>query len=202
MAFTIRLAEPHDALFVAEIYRPAVESTPISFETEPPGAVEMGRRIEETLRLFPWLVGEYEGRVIGYAYAASHRARAAYRWSVDTSVYVDAASRRRGVGLALYTSLFRILAAQGFFNAYAGITLPNAASVAVHESMGFRPLGVYRNVGYKLGAWHDVGWWHLELQAPRTSPPPPVALDILRQDPSWPALVGAGLSVAQVTDRG
>lgn len=198
MPFAIRLAGPHDAPFIAEIYRPVVESTPISFETHPPSAAEMGRRIEETLRFYPWLVGEYEGGVIGYAYAAGHRVRAGYRWSVDTSAYVDAAFRRRRVGLALYTSLLRILAAQGHFNAYAGITLPNPASVAVHEAVGFRPVGVYRNVGYKLGEWHDVGWWHLELQAHRTSPPPPVGIDILQEQPSWPALVGAGSSVARM----
>ena len=198
MAFAIRLAGPHDAPFIVELYRPAVESTPISFETDPPSAFEMGRRIEETLCFYPWLVGEYEGRVIGYAYAATHSARAAYRWSCDTSVYVDAAFQRRRVGRAVYTSLLRILVAQGHFSAYAGITLPNPASIALHESVGFRPLGVYRNVGYKLGAWHDVGWWQLELQAPRTSPLPPVGIDVLQQDPSWPMLVGAGESVAHM----
>jgi L-amino acid N-acyltransferase YncA len=198
MAFTIRLAQPDDAAFIAAIYRPIVESTPISFETDPPGAPEMARRIEETLHFHPWLVGEHEGRVVGYAYAAGHRVRAAYRWSVDTSVYVDAAFRRRRVGLALYTSLFRILVAQGHFNAYAGIALPNPASVAVHESAGFRTVGIYRNVGYKLGQWHDVGWWQLELQAGRTSPLPPVGIDVVRQEPSWQTLVEAGLSVVRI----
>lgn len=198
MAFVIRLADPDDASSVAEIYHPIVESTPISFETDPPSASEMGRRIEETLRFYPWLVGTYESRVIGYAYAASHKVRAAYRWSVDASLYIDPAFRRQRIGLALYTSLFRILVAQGHVNAYAGITLPNPGSVAVHESVGFRPVGVYQNVGYKLGAWHDVGWWELELQAHRTSPPEPVGIGVLQQEPSWPMLVGAGVSVARI----
>lgn len=198
MAFAIRIAGPHDAPFIAELYRPVVESTAISFEIDPPGASEMRRRIEETLRFHPWLVGEHEGRVIGYAYASPHRARAAYRWSVDTSVYVDAAFRRRRVGLALYTSLLRILLAQGHFNAYAGITLPNTASVAVHEAAGFRRFAVYRNVGYKLGKWHDVGWWQMELQPHRTSPPAPVSIGVLQQEASWPKLVEAGLSVARM----
>jgi phosphinothricin acetyltransferase len=198
MAFAIRIAGPHDAPFVAELYRPVVELTAISFETDPPAASEIRRRIEETLRFHPWLVADYDGRIIGYAYASSHRVRAAYRWSVDTSVYVEVAFQRRRVGLALYTSLLRILVAQGHFNAYAGITLPNPASVAMHESAGFRPLTVYRNVGYKLGQWHDVGWWQMELQAPRTSPPPPVSIGVLQQQPSWPKLVGAGLSVARI----
>jgi L-amino acid N-acyltransferase YncA len=198
MAFAIRLASPQDAPLIAELYRPFVESTPISFETDPPSASEMGRRINETLRFYPWLVCEYEGRMIGYAYGGTHSARAAYRWSCDTSVYVDAAFHRRRVGLAAYTSLLRILTAQGHFSAYAGITLPNTASVALHESVGFRPLGIYRNVGYKLGAWHDVGWWQLELQAPRTSPPPPVGIDVLQQERSWATLLGAGVSVARM----
>jgi phosphinothricin acetyltransferase len=198
LGFTIRLAEPDDAAFIAAIYGPIVESTPISFETDPPSAAEMARRIEQTLRFHPWLVGEYDGRVVGYAYAAGHRIRAAYRWSVDTSVYVDAAFRRRRIGLALYTSLLRILAAQGHFNAYAGIALPNPASVAVHESAGFRPVGIYRNVGYKLGEWHDVGWWQLELQPHRPSPLPPIGIDVLRQGPSWRTLVEAGVSVARI----
>jgi L-amino acid N-acyltransferase YncA len=198
MALTIRLARQDDAPLVADIYRPVVESTPISFETDPPGASEIGRRIEETLRFYPWLVCEHDGRVIAYAYAARHHERAAYRWSVNTSVYVDAAFRGRRVGQALYTSLFRILVHQGHVNAYAGITLPNPASVALHESMGFRPLGVYRNVGYKLGAWHDVGWWQLEIQAHRIAPPPPVGIDVLQRERSWPDLVAAGESVARL----
>jgi L-amino acid N-acyltransferase YncA len=121
----------------------------------------------------PWLVGEHDGRVIGYAYASAHRVRAAYRWSVDTSVYVDVAYRRRRVALALYTSLLGIVSAQGHFNAY-------------------------RNVGYKLEQWHDVGWWQLELQVHRTSPPPPVGIGVLRQQPSWLTLLAAGVSVVRL----
>ena len=200
MAFAIRLAAEDDAPRIAEIYRPIVESTPISFETDPPTASDMRRRIEETLRFYPWIVCEHEGGVVGYAYAAAHRVRTAYRWSVDTSVYVDAAFHRRRVGRALYTSLLEILVAQGQFNAYAGITLPNPASVALHESVGFRPLGVYRNVGYKCGAWHDVGWWEVGLQAHRLSPSPPVAIDVLRQERSWPSLVAAGASLVRERD--
>jgi L-amino acid N-acyltransferase YncA len=197
MAFTIRLAAGDDVPRIAEIYRPIVESTPISFETDPPTASDMRRRIEETLRFYPWIVCEQDGVVVGYAYGTGHKARAAYRWSVDTSVYVDAAFRHRRVGRALYTSLLGILVAQGHFNAYAGITLPNPASVALHESVGFRPLGVYRKVGYKCGAWHDVGWWEVGLQAHRPSPSPPVPIDALRQAPSWPSLVAAGASLVR-----
>jgi phosphinothricin acetyltransferase len=167
MAVLIRLAVDADADAIAGIYRPVVEATAISFETTAPGRAEMGRRVTDTLPSHPWLVCDIDGRIAGYAYATRHRMRDAYRWSVDTSVYVDNGYRRRGVGRGLYESLFAILAAQGFFNAYAGITLPNPASVGLHESVGFEKLGVYRRVGYKLGRWHDVGWWQRALQAHR-----------------------------------
>ncbi len=159
----IRLVTEADAAAVAAIYRPIVESTTISFETEAPDEAETRRRIAETLTAYPWLVCERDGRIAGYAYATKHRVRSAYRWSVDTSVYVDPKFQRQGIGQRLYRSLFAILTAQGFFNAYAGIALPNPASVALHERVGFRPIGVYKNVGYKLGAWRDVGWWQLAL---------------------------------------
>src|SRR5580700_10941796 len=136
----IRLAATADAAGIAEIYQPIVASTAISFEVEPPDEEEMRRRIEATLPRFPWLVCESQGRVIGYAYASAHRARAAYQWSADASVYVHPAFHRCGIGAGLYTSLFRILSAQGYFNAYAGITLPNPGSVGLHESMGFHPV--------------------------------------------------------------
>jgi L-amino acid N-acyltransferase YncA len=176
MAARIRLAQDSDAEAIARIYRPLVETTAISFEIVPPDREEMARRIGETLRSYPWLVCEVDGHVAGYAYAAKHRVRAAYQWSVDTSVYVAAEYRRRGVAQGLYVSLFRILAAQGFFNAYAGIALPNAASVALHESVGFTKLGVYQSVGFKLGAWHDVGWWQLVLKAHEQAPRDPLDL--------------------------
>jgi phosphinothricin acetyltransferase len=161
---------------VAAIYRPVVADTAISFETTPPSGDEMARRIEETVRSYPWLVCDVNGRMAGYTYATRHRMRGAYQWSVDTSVYIAEAYRGRGVGRGLYTSLFAILTAQGYFNAFAGIALPNPASVALHETMGFRPIGVYRRVGYKLNRWHDVGWWQLMLNQHEASPDPPLDL--------------------------
>jgi L-amino acid N-acyltransferase YncA len=155
---------------VQAIYGPEVAETVISFELDPPSVAEMGRRIRETLPTHPWLVLEEEGRVLGYAYASAHAARAAYRWSVDLAVYIGRDARRRGVGRALYASLIRVLVRQGFYNAYGGITLPNPGSVGLHEAMGFEPIGVYPGVGYKFGAWRDVGWWGLEL-APRPARP-------------------------------
>ena len=195
MAVHIRLAEEADAEGIAAIYRPIVVSTVISFEVVPPDADEIARRIGETLPSYPWLVCDLGGQVAGYAYATRHRVRSAYRWSVDTSVYVDAAHRRCGVGRGLYGSLFAILAAQGYFNAYAGIALPNPGSVALHESVGFKALGVYKRVGYKLGAWHDVGWWQLLLRAHEASPSEPLDLTTVRSRPDWKALVTNGESV-------
>lgn len=176
----IRLATPDDAEAVAGIYGPYVESTVISFEVVPPAPDEMRSRIGSILARLPWLVCEEDGLVVGYAYASAHHARAAYQWSVDTAVYVDQHAHRKGVGRRLYSALFPLLARQGFVNAYAGITLPNAKSVGLHESLGFTPVGVYRNVGYKLGQWHDVGWWARALQPLPLAPTPPVALPDLR----------------------
>jgi phosphinothricin acetyltransferase len=118
-------------------------------------------------------VAESGESVFGYAYGSAHRARAAYRWSVDTSVYVASAWQRQGVGRALYATLMERLAALGYVNAFAGITVPNPASVALHESVGFTPVGVFRSVGYKLGAWRDVGWWALQLTEPPPEPDEP-----------------------------
>jgi L-amino acid N-acyltransferase YncA len=176
-AAIIRLATEGDAEQIAAIYAPNVTDTVISFELEPPSADEMRRRIEGTLQRYPWLVCErHDGRLLGYAYAGAHGSRAAYQWSVDVSVYVHEDARRKGVGRALYASLFAALSLQGFYNAYAGATLPNPASVGLHESVGFRQVGVYRGVGYKLGAWHDVVWWHLALRERVANPDPPADL--------------------------
>jgi L-amino acid N-acyltransferase YncA len=194
MPGSIRVAVDADVAAITAIYRPIVEATAISFETDAPSEDEMRRRLGETLSRYPWLVCELGGRVAGYAYATKHRVRAAYQWSVDTSVYVHADFRRCGIGRALYRSLFGILAAQGFFTTYAGIALPNPASVALHESVGFRPLGVYRKVGYKLGAWHDVGWWQLELRRHEAHPGNPLDLRTVQSRPDWMELLARGAS--------
>ena len=189
----LRLARTADARAVAAIYGPIVESTAISFETEPPTAEEMAQRIRMTLGQWPWLVCDRAGDVLGYAYASRHRDRAAYQWSVDVSVYVHPRAHRSGVGRALYTSLVRLLALQGFYNAYAGITLPNAPSVGLHEALGFVPVGVYRNVGFKLGAWHDVGWWSLALQPTASRPSPPLDLPVMMGQPEVDSALKLGL---------
>ena len=195
VASLIRMATAHDASAIAEIYRPIVESTPISFETIAPGADEMRQRLQDVLNSHPWLVCERDGLVAGYTYASKHRARAAYQWSVDTSVYVDDRFRRRGIGHALYLSLFAVLTAQGYTNAFAGIALPSPASVALHERVGFTPVGVYRRVGYKLGAWHDVGWWQRALARPDDGPLSIRGMNDVKHGKEFDALLATGLAV-------
>lgn len=152
-----------DAGACAAIYAPYVRDTPISLEEQPPTAHEIAKRIQTTTQTHPWLVAEDKTELIGYAYATRHRERASYRWATDVTVYVAPQSQRRGVGRVLYQALFTLLTDQGFRIACAAITLPNPASVGLHESLGFQPVGVYRNIGWKLGSWHDVGWWQLAL---------------------------------------
>lgn len=160
----IRDADPHrDGGPCAAIYAPHVEGSQVSFEEVPPDAAEMTARIAATQATHPWLVAADGGGVVGFAYGCQHRSRAAYRWSADVSVYVAEGARGAGVGRTLYAGLLACLRGQGFHVACAGITLPNEASVALHESFGFKPVGIYREIGWKAGAWRDVGWWQLRL---------------------------------------
>ncbi|MCY3710930.1 MAG: GNAT family N-acetyltransferase [Caldilineaceae bacterium] len=188
----VRLAGPQDAAGIRAIYAPVVRETPISFEVLPPSEEEMAARVAKTLARFPWLVCTARGRVLGYAYAGGHSERAAYQWSVNVSVYVHARCRRLGVGQALYDTLFAILRLQGFVRAYAGITLPNEASVGFHESFGFRAAGTFEQVGYKMGAWHDVGYWQRTIQPGNGSPAPPRPLPILLNDRNLHEALTAG----------
>jgi phosphinothricin acetyltransferase len=170
----IRLASVADADSVHAIYAQYC-STPITFELEPPGVEEMRRRIEHTLIGYPWLVAVEAGSIVGYAYGHTFRERPAYRWSVETSVYVDERHHRQGVGPALYDRLLKILAAQGFITAVAGITLPNPASEKLHKAFGFKPAGVYENIGFKNGQWHAVGMYTRPLNACHSSPAEPIS---------------------------
>ncbi len=171
----IRVAGPADASGILAIYRPIVEQTAISFELEPPSPQEMAARIARTLRTHPWLVWSQEDQICGYAYATAFRSRIAYQWSSESSVYVHPRRRREGIGRGLYVALFEILARQGFHRVFAGIALPNPASVHLHEAHGFTPVGVFRQAGFKLGIWHDVGWWEKQLgRAGAVQPEAPV----------------------------
>ena len=185
MRAVVRLAEPADGAGVQAIYAPIVRDTAISFEVDPPSVEEMSRRISTTLELWPWLVCADGGTVLGYVYASRHRERAAYRWSVDVTAYIHESARRRGVGHALYSALLALLAVQGYHRAYAGITLPNEASVGLHEALGFTPSGVYPAVGWKLGDWHDVGWWQRTILPPARGPAEPLSLESARRHAGW-----------------
>jgi len=160
---TIRPATDRDAVAVAAIYAPYVE-TAISFEETAPTPEEIAARIAKSRSRWQWLVAELDGEVVGYAYGAQHRERAAYRWSVEVSAYVGRDHHRQGIGRALYSALFAELASKGFCNAFAGITLPNEPSVKLHTSMGFQPIGTFRSIGWKFGRWHDVAWFQLKLR--------------------------------------
>ncbi len=161
---TIRPAVAGDAAAVRDIYAPIVADTTISFESEPPDVATMAGRIATASAHHAWLVAERGGQVAGYAYGGPHRARHAYRFSTEVSVYVHADHRGAGVGLALYRALFEALTARGYWHAYAGITQPNAPSAALHAAAGFERIGRFPRVGYKFGAWHDVDWWYRPLQ--------------------------------------
>lgn len=172
----IRLATIADAAAINVIYTHYVRTGVASFEFAPPTDREIGERIAKIVGERPWLVQEEAGEVWAYAYAGRHGERLAYQWSVDVSVYVHPDRRGSGLGRALYRELFQQLKGLGYYNAYAGITLPNAGSVGLHESFGFVPVGIYRNVGFKLGRWWDVGWWQKRLCAHTVPVDAPLAL--------------------------
>lgn len=187
----IRLADERAAAAVQAIYAPYVRETAISFETEPPSVEEIAARMRAVLAYAPWLVCEREGRVVAYAYAGRFHARAAYQWTVETTVYVDGAHRRAGVGRALYGALLDALRLQGFRTAVGIIAVPNPPSVGLHERLGFRRDGLLPAIGYKRGRWHDVGWWRLELQTLGDPPEPPRSLGAVVGTTAWKACLAA-----------
>jgi len=192
MPHSIRLATAADAEQMQAIYAPYC-FTPISFEAAPPTVDEMRGRIEKTMEHYPWVVLDDAGEILGYAYATRHRERSAYRWSVDATVYVRQGKHRRGLGRALYISLLAVLPLQGYVNAYAGVTLPNPASVGLHQAVGFEPVGVYKHVGFKLGIWHDVAWFVRALQVPPGEPSEPKPLMKVYRTTEWENGLQSGL---------
>jgi L-amino acid N-acyltransferase YncA len=189
MTVTIRVATPDDAQDILAIYAPYCTSSHVSFELVAPSELQMRERIERITPQFPWLVGEIDGKVSGYVYASQHRERPAYRWAVDVAVYIAAGSHRRGLGRALYASLFAILREQGFFQAYAGITLPNPGSEGLHQAVGFQQVAVFPHVGYKIGRWLDVGWWRLQLLPETDDPAEPIPFRLIRGSTAGAAIV-------------
>ena len=177
----IRIAEANDAAAILKIYAPYIENTSFTFETEVPSLLAFEERIRTYLQNWPWLVCEINGMIAGYAYGAKYRERVAYQWCVESSVYIHDDFQRTGVGKALYSALIEIVKMQGFANLYAVINLPNERSVSFHESMGFEYFATYKNVGYKLGRWKNVGWWQLQLNDYVMEPKAPVKFSEMDQ---------------------
>lgn len=175
-AIKIRLANESDSSSILQIYAPFITDTAISFECKLPTVIEFTERMAKVQKMYPWLICEINGNIVGYAYASRFREREAYEWSVDFSVYINSKYQRKNIGRALYSALFEILKLQGFYNAFAGVTIPNIKSESLHEAFGFKAIGVYKNVGYKFGRWHDVKWFELEIQKHIQEPEKPKAI--------------------------
>ena len=192
MAGTIRVAEPPDADDIRDIYAPIVADTAISFETAVPNATEIRDRITNRVKQYPWVVYDCQDEIGGYAVAGPHSSRGAYQWTVDVSVYVRDDRRRKGIGTALYGSLLELLRLQGYVRACAVIALPNEASVQFHKDQGFDLVGVFDSVGYKQGAWRDVGWWQRAIRSPSAEPDPPSPMADLRGSHRLDEALGIG----------
>lgn len=176
----IRLATSNDSLGVLEIYAPFILNTTTTFEIDVPSPQEMGDRINKYLEKGPWLVSEHDGQITGYAYASEHRARAAYQWSIEVSVYVHPDHHGLGLGRRLYHCVLEILHLQGYCSVFAGITQPNEPSDAFHRAIGFDLIGTYKNIGYKMGKWCDVKWYQLSLNKTNQAPKPIIDLKTLK----------------------
>lgn len=192
---TIRLATEADSGVLLEIYAPYVRDTAISFEYEVPSFADFRERVIKVLARYPWLVCEIDRKIVGYAYASRHHERAAYGWAVDASVYIHADYHRKKIGKALYAALFELLKYQGFYNVYAGITSANEKSLCFHETFGFKPVGVYHNVGYKFGQWHDVTWMELTFAEHPAVPEIPKTLAEIKDTPQFEAIISKALQM-------
>jgi phosphinothricin acetyltransferase len=179
---TIRLATSADAKGILDIYRPYIDDTSITFETETPSIQEFGQRIETYLQNWPWLVCEIDGVIAGYAYGSKYRERTAYQWCIECSAYIHDDYLKAGIATALYSTLFEIFKKQGYYTVYAVINLPNDRSVAFHEKMGFQHFADFKNVGWKLGKWKTVGWWQLILRDYNDNPEAPTKFSKLNKD--------------------
>lgn len=185
----IRLASLADSASILDVYAPFITDTVITFEYDIPTVAEFGKRITNIQKKYPWLVCEVNGVVVGYAYASEYRERVAYDWSVDFTIYIKPEYHRKNIGKALYSALVEILILQGYYNAYAGVTIPNINSESIHQSLGFKAIGVYQNVGYKFGKWLDTKWFELIMQDHSTSPTTPKIIDEINNTPEFNAII-------------
>jgi phosphinothricin acetyltransferase len=173
----IRFAIESDSASILQIYAPYITDSVITFEYEVPTITKLNEKMANIQKKYPWLVCEINGNIVGYAYASCFREREAYKWSVDFSVYINPQYHRKNIGKALYFALFELLKLQGCYNAYAGVTLPNIKSEGLHESFGFKAIGIYENVGYKFGSWHDVKWYGLKINEHDQAPVKPKSIN-------------------------
>lgn len=185
----IRLATQDDSGSILQIYEPYIINTVITFECKVPTITEFRERMANIQSYYPWLICEVNNHIVGYAYASRFREKEAYKWSVDFSVYIIPEYHRRNIGKALYFALSKLLKLQGFYNAYAGVTLPNIKSESLHESFGFKAIGVYHNVGYKFGSWHDVKWYELKIQEHIQLPVKPKSIDEISNANKFKAII-------------
>lgn len=176
-AYHIRLAKPGDAPQISAIYGHYAQETAITFDYDTPTADEFAERIVQNSRMYPWLVVEQDGIILGYAYGSLHRTKTAYQWSPESTIYVDPTRHGKRLGRILYETLFALLKMQGYVNVYAGVTVPNEKSEGLHTSLGFEVIGDFKNIGFKQGKWHDVRWLVLHLTAHGAHPSPPLPME-------------------------
>jgi phosphinothricin acetyltransferase len=169
----IRLITDSDAEAVLDVYKPFVTDTNITFEYEVPSIHEYRQRIASYTPDFPWLVSALDGKIIGFAYAGKHRDRTAYQWAAESTIYLSPEAQGKGIARVLYETLFSLLRLQGYFNVYAGVSIPNYKSVGFHLALGFDEIGIFRKIGYKHGNWHDTVWFQKHLADHIFNPPLP-----------------------------
>ena len=174
--YKIRLITTNDTEAARNVYAPYVLNTAISFEYEVPTVDEFKKKIEKITSQYPWLVCECDGEIAGYAYGSMHRDRTAYQWSPEVTVYLNEKYHRRGIARILYNALFEMLKMQGYYTAFAGVLVTNEKSVQFHRAMGFEDIGLFKNIGYKLGEWHTNLWLQYELQKPVLNPREPIGI--------------------------
>jgi phosphinothricin acetyltransferase len=174
--YTIRLITPDDAEAALNVYAPYVLHTSATFEYEIPAAEDFRKKIEKITAQYPWLACECDGEIAGYAYGSMHRDRTAYQWSPEATVYLNEKFHRKGIARVLYSALFEMLKMQGYYTAFAGVLSTNEKSVEFHRAMGFEDIGLFKNIGYKLGEWHTNLWMQYEIQKPILNPPVPKAI--------------------------
>lgn len=185
----IRLATEADSTSILEIYTPFITDTVITFEYEVPTITAFSERIANIQKKYPWLVCEIDGKIVGYAYASQFAERAAFAWSVDFSIYINPKYHKRKIGKALYFSLFELLKLQGYYNVYAKITSPNIKSESLHKSLGFKPVGIYKNVAFKLGNWQDLICYELKLMDYPNTPKNTKTIDEINNTPEFDKII-------------